>query len=382
LIQDKAAHIQKLEDKRQKQQQEHDAPALQDIYIQQKLQLLELVRTLSQAAILALKKLELFSDALEELAENQDKQQQVLAELLKVTIGFRSAYELQKEINALEHDLNDLLQQSLNLEKLIAPYLGPFQTLIEQVSQTDEKLVGAVQEIKSLTEEIINTGDVKLTGKTEEKILDFLVYGEFNQKFIDYLTQWNLVDVPSIEVVLQNIDDVTVKGALDNLRQFLDLRYPQSQTNQLPAFQCVEILTSEKIGGYIVNEDGTVLDKETRLIWMRCALGQTCNGDICIGQAIEMNWEMACQQTGEGFAGYNDWRVPTIAELKTLIDRNQANAKIHSQVFPQCPENWFWSASPYPNEPHNAWYIDFSSGYDNKGNCSTLRYVRLVRNTK
>ncbi len=332
LIQDKAVHIQNIEDKRQKQQQEHDDPALQDIYIQQKLQLLELVRTLSQEAILALKKLELFSDALEELAENQDKQQQVLAELLKVTIGFRSAYELQKEIDALENDLNNLLQQSLNLEKLIAPYLGPFQTLIEQVSQTDTKLIGAVREIQTITEEILNTGGLSLSGKTEEKILDFLVYGECNQQFTEYLSDWNLTDALSIELDLQHRDEATVKSALDNLQQFLELRYPDN-TNLLGVqnqVQNQEDLDTQGFERYIINNDAAVLDKKTGLIWMRCALGQTWNGITCVGKAKRMDWQTACQQIGDGFAGYDDWRIPTLEELKTLVDKNQTEAKIQA----------------------------------------------------
>ncbi len=42
--------------------------------------------------------------------------------------------------------------------------------------------------------------------------------------------------------------------------------------------------------------DGTVLDTQTNLQWMRCALGQTWNGQTCVGEANEFNWNDAKKQ--------------------------------------------------------------------------------------
>jgi hypothetical protein len=119
---------------------------------------------------------------------------------------------------------------------------------------------------------------------------------------------------------------------------------------------------------------------QTQLMWMRCALGQTWNGTTCVGQASKMNWEEACQQKSS-FAGYKDWRMPTIEELRTLVDTNQSGAKIHPQAFPNCPADryWFWSGSPYANNSGYAWGMDFNDGNGGISNRNDNCHVRLVR---
>ncbi len=132
------------------------------------------------------------------------------------------------------------------------------------------------------------------------------------------------------------------------------------------------------MGKYIAYDNGTVLDTETGLMWMRCLLGQTWNDKTCMGEAEGFTWDDACKQSGNGFAGYSDWRVPTIEELKTLVDKTQSGAKIHPQAFPNTPD-FVWSSSAYANASGGAWGVYFSSGYDNSSSRSSSHHVRLVR---
>lgn len=44
------------------------------------------------------------------------------------------------------------------------------------------------------------------------------------------------------------------------------------------------------------NNAGLVLDKQNGLMWMRCSLGQTWNGQTCTGTAKEYKWEQAKKQ--------------------------------------------------------------------------------------
>ena len=136
------------------------------------------------------------------------------------------------------------------------------------------------------------------------------------------------------------------------------------------------------LGRYLDLGDGTVLDPETGLQWMRCALGQTWDGKACRGEATEYQWDSMIRQVevfnkSGGYAGYRDWRVPTIEELKTLIVKGDKSA-IDQQAFP-CGAAWFWSSSPYTDDSYNAWDGYFHYGgvyYTNKANAG---YVRLVR---
>ncbi|MEC7640642.1 MAG: DUF1566 domain-containing protein [Nitrospinota bacterium] len=69
---------------------------------------------------------------------------------------------------------------------------------------------------------------------------------------------------------------------------------------------------------FIDNRNGTLTDKKSGLMWQKT----DSYHDLKKG----LNWydalDYVMQKNGEGFAGYRDWRLPTMAELKTLWDPN------------------------------------------------------------
>ncbi len=161
----------------------------------------------------------------------------------------------------------------------------------------------------------------------------------------------------------------------------------------------------KRILRYIAYDNGTALDTETGLMWMRCALGQTWDGRTCRGKGTEMNWIMAKRQR-LSFAGYDDWRTPTIEELRTLVycsngkpayfslgkdadtkdsgcaglpDKNHNSPTVVQEVFPASP--WrFWSDSPYVYISGYAWSMYFNYGDDSYSPILRSDYhVRLVR---
>ncbi|MBB1127074.1 DUF1566 domain-containing protein [Thiospirillum jenense] len=140
--------------------------------------------------------------------------------------------------------------------------------------------------------------------------------------------------------------------------------------------------------------DSTVLDVKTNLQWMRCALGQTWDGKTCVGEATKFNWndaKIAAQECRH--AGFSDWRLPSINELKTLIYCSSGKPKlwndtgfpcrdrydkpvIDSVVFPMTPCIWFLSNSFYKDRLLR---LDFSDGEAYSNLPTTNSLVRLVR---
>ncbi|CCE23799.1 Lcl C-terminal domain-containing protein [Methylotuvimicrobium alcaliphilum] len=149
-------------------------------------------------------------------------------------------------------------------------------------------------------------------------------------------------------------------------------------------------------GRYRDNGDGTLTDIAMGLQWMRCSLGQIWQNGTCMGEAKRYTFNDALNAGQQiVFAGYRDWREPTIFELKTLIycssdspkmwndtksscSGNYQRSTIHRTAFPNTPASVFWSSSP--TSLSYAWYVDFYYGYFQSDARKTSGYhVRLVR---
>ena len=98
----------------------------------------------------------------------------------------------------------------------------------------------------------------------------------------------------------------------------------------------------------LLNDNTEVKDTQTGLIWQRCSLGQTWSGTSCTGTAATYNWTNALQ-TAKNMG--NNWRVPNVKELDSLVEEACFNAAINETFFPATQTyNHYWSSSPYAND--------------------------------
>ncbi|WYD81473.1 MAG: DUF1566 domain-containing protein [Candidatus Electrothrix gigas] len=145
------------------------------------------------------------------------------------------------------------------------------------------------------------------------------------------------------------------------------------------------------IGQYIDHGNGTVTDTKTGLMWKRCSEG--LSGVNCEQGKVERYlFDEAVEKfKNVKYAGYADWRLPSIDELKTLLycskgvmkdsgrcDRGSEKPTINQQAFPNTDKWAYWSGSPYAGNSDYAWYVYFLNGISNYGNRINFA-VRLVR---
>lgn len=94
--------------------------------------------------------------------------------------------------------------------------------------------------------------------------------------------------------------------------------------------------------------------------------------------AIDKTWREARNYcTRLIYAGYGDWRLPTLDEMKTLIDKNYAKP---ATTFPDMPSISFWTNDSFILlRKVMVWNVDFTEGYileKNKNHTSAVRCVR------
>jgi hypothetical protein len=83
--------------------------------------------------------------------------------------------------------------------------------------------------------------------------------------------------------------------------------------------------------------------------------------------------------TGVGLCGFNDWRLPTKAELNNIVSRDRVSPAIDATYFPNTLNSYYWSASPHASVSYRAWIVAFSYGNDSAIDKDSTYSVRLVR---
>ena len=122
------------------------------------------------------------------------------------------------------------------------------------------------------------------------------------------------------------------------------------------------------------------LDASSRLVWMRCTVGQSWDGTHCSGhiRKFDFGGAVAFAQQKAASTG-KAWRVPNAKELYSLVDNAQLRPAIDAGVFPDTLADLYWTSTAYAWTATGGWAVTFDGGH-------TLAYysgyelaLRLVR---
>ncbi len=129
-----------------------------------------------------------------------------------------------------------------------------------------------------------------------------------------------------------------------------------------------------------INGGGVVIDHTTGLIWHQS------------GSEKEMDWPKAKQWVkdlnNKGYAGYSDWRLPTVEEAISLLEPNiNANSLYIDPAF-DAKQTGIWTGDENDSADYldGAWSVRFSGGYGGGNACwvydNAINHVRPIRSVK
>jgi len=132
--------------------------------------------------------------------------------------------------------------------------------------------------------------------------------------------------------------------------------------------------------------EGVVIDHAGGRAWTACAAGQS--GADCSGEAALVPWEEAlawCE--GLVWGGRDDWRLPDVVELRSIVDLRYDSPSVDPALFPGTPYygedtrtnvGQFWSST---GRDYNSFalYVEFRSGFSHFYVMDEGRHARCVR---
>ena len=122
----------------------------------------------------------------------------------------------------------------------------------------------------------------------------------------------------------------------------------------------------------------TVIDEVTGLEWQR---GVAPDLNPLLPGYQGRTWQQALDFcSGLSLDGQNDWRVPQVNELQSIVSYSSTLPAVNEVAFPNTAIfGYFWSASSNAIQSSHAWDIKFSGGTFNSRNKTEDKYVRCVR---
>lgn len=163
---------------------------------------------------------------------------------------------------------------------------------------------------------------------------------------------------------------------------------------------------------FVDNGDGTITDNQTGLMWEKKLAadgsdGGNCddaiqanrsrhcvnntyawsnnlnnpNGPLFADFLASINTELSTSFNGStiDIAGYQDWRIPNIAELRTIVEAICPIAPCIDPIFGATDSALYWSSTTSAISPVNAWGVHFVGGGAGQAGKAGINRARAVR---
>ena len=128
-----------------------------------------------------------------------------------------------------------------------------------------------------------------------------------------------------------------------------------------------------------IRGDKVVVDDATGLMWHQGGSDDWVSWDEAKEWVEDLNSE-------EGYAGYQDWRLPTLDEAASLLESSRKNGDLCIDPVFSKKQRYIWTGDKcdyvFKNGSETAWYVDFSFGKVSRYYRDDPCFVRPVRSVR
>ena len=281
----------------------------------------------------------------------------------------QDADALAEDIKRMQAKLNVLEAKTEN-DRAQKEGLSYKKSLEEKVTKTEARLQQEAAKRKALEEELKR---IKAERRKRSESIKEDNAKETSEKLVAY--------------VPKKVADAEIQKI--KLRDTQEVLYPRNIKNMIQTYNFYIKKINEEgdfSNHFVDNSDGTITDSVTGLMWEK-------NGSSTLYQYYRAE-KYILGLNNKGFAGYNNWRIPTLEELCSLLEREKNEKGLHISPLFDHTQSLYLNLDR-PGEAHYmtscGMYhaIDFEEGAikeittENQPWCSSIKfYVKAVRTTK
>ena len=135
--------------------------------------------------------------------------------------------------------------------------------------------------------------------------------------------------------------------------------YPAGDASDEQMGKRVRVVRGDEYGvnEFVDNGDGTISDLATGLMWMQDDYGEAIEWEAALAHAENLE-----------FAGYDDWKLPSVKELQSIVDYSGVYPAVDPDYFNSTMEEdedywtWLWTSTSADESGGSigaAWYVAF-----------------------
>lgn len=142
----------------------------------------------------------------------------------------------------------------------------------------------------------------------------------------------------------------------------------------LNKFQRPKIYREHDFQVEVFEGQSVVKDLRTGLMWQQTGSSKSMDSETAQKYIQRLNQEQ--------LAGFDDWRLPTMEELLSLLTSKKQPHGLYIDPIFDAHQQWCWAADSQQDSELPAWYVIFSAGCRGRSSKYSFNYVRAVRSWK